>query len=326
MTGHDLTVYASAQVGALYVWGAQGQQMTAALIRRLEDQTEKDYKRALAAFNDHVANGLSVVAYDCSGLVVKFLLDAGLISRDRSANGLYHNECDSIGKDELVAGDLVFKKYLTKDQMYHVGVYMGDGSVVHAKGRDVGVVREPLSAAGWNRFGRLKCWGGAQSAAGYSRLLKNSGKPYLKGDDVRGVQHRLENKGYDTGGTDGVYGPKTEKAVIAFQQTKGLTVDGIVGLKTWAALIDDDTSTDQQTVAGCSRLLKNSGKPYFKGDDVEAVQEALKSAGLDPGKIDGIYGSKTEKAVVAFQTSRGLTIDGIVGKQTATALGLIWAR
>ena len=228
--------FIAAQEGALYVWSAQGQQMTPALIKKLENSTA-NYERALATYNGHAAAGQTLNAYDCSGLVVAYLLGAGLLSSDRSANGLYHNECDSIGKDELAAGDLVFKKYLTKDQMYHVGVYMGDGSVVHAKGRDVGVVREPLGAAGWNRFGRLKCWGGAQSAAGYSRLIKNSGKPYLKGDDVRGVQHKLESRGYDTGGADGVYGPKTEKAVIAFQQSAGLEADGIVGPKTWIALM-----------------------------------------------------------------------------------------
>lgn len=228
--------FIAAQEGALYVWGAQGQQMTAALIKKLENSTA-NYERAIAHYNAHVKTGQTLIAYDCSGLVVAYLLGAGLIASDRSANGLYHNECSDIGKDELTAGDLVFKKYLTKNQMYHVGVYMGDGSVVHAKGRDDGVVREAFSAAGWNRFGRLKCWGGAQNGIQYSRLLKNSGKPYTKGDDVLAVQRALENKGYDTGGADGYYGPKTQKAVVAFQQAAGLAADGIVGPKTWAALI-----------------------------------------------------------------------------------------
>lgn len=228
--------FIAAQEGALYVWGAQGQRMTPALIKKLENSAA-NYERALATYNEHVKTGQTLIAYDCSGLVVAYLLGAGLLSSDRSANGLYHNECNAIGKDELAAGDLVFKKYLTKDQMYHVGVYMGDGTVLHAKGRDVGVVREPLGTAGWNRFGRLKCWGGARSVAAYSRLLKNNGKPYIKGDDVRSVQHALESKGYDTGSVDGVYGQKSENAVIAFQQAAGLEADGIVGPQTWAALM-----------------------------------------------------------------------------------------
>jgi hypothetical protein len=229
--------FVAAQEEALYVLGAQGQEITPALIKILEHVSVTDRNRALAHYNEHVKTGQTLTAYDCSGLVVKFLLDEGLVPADRSANGLYHNECDDISEDELTAGDLVFKKYLTKNKMYHVGVYMGDGSVVHAKGRDDGVVRESFGKAVWNRFGRLRCWGGTQSIAVYTRLLKENGKPYVKGDDVRGVQRALESKGYDTGGIDGVYGAKTEKAVIAFQQAVGLAVDGIVGPKTWAALI-----------------------------------------------------------------------------------------
>lgn len=223
------------QKGALYVWGAQGEQMTPALIKSMENSSI-NYKRALANYNEHVRMNQSLIAYDCSGLVVKFLLDEGLVAGDRSANGLYHNECVDIGKDALSSGDLVFKKYLAKNQMYHVGVYMGDDTVVHAKGRDDGVVREPFCAAGWNRFGRLKCWKGAQSSVVNRRLLKNTGKPYLKGDDVRMVQWALEKKGYFTGVMDGVFGPNTEQAVKSFQKCVRLTVDGIVGPKTWAAL------------------------------------------------------------------------------------------
>ncbi len=228
--------FIAAQEGALYVWGAQGQQMSPALIKKLED-AESNYNRALAHYNEHVKAGQTLIAYDCSGLIVAFLLAEGLISGDRSANGLYHNECGDICKEELMAGDLVFKKYLTKNQMYHVGVYMGDGTVVHAKGRDDGVVREPFGSTGWNRFGRLKCWGGAMCAPVYTRFLKNSGKPYIKGDDVLAVQRALENRGYNVGGIDGIYGPNTEKAVRTFQQAARLTVDGIVGPKTWAVLI-----------------------------------------------------------------------------------------
>lgn len=230
--------YLADQVGSLYVWGAQGQQMTPLLINKLEKKG-KEYDRATAHYNDHVRTGQRLIAYDCSGLIVKFLLSEGLISSDRSANGLYHNECDAISENDLTGGDLVFKKYFAKNQMYHVGVYMGDGSVVHAKGRDDGVVREPLSAAGWNRYGRLKCWGGLQKNVDYHRLLKNIGKPFMIGDDVRRIQMRLECKGYLVGSIDGSYGPKTEKAIKEFQLASGLSTDGIVGPNTWAVLFTE---------------------------------------------------------------------------------------
>jgi len=58
------------------------------------------------------------------------------------------------------------------------------------------------------------------------------------------------------------------------------------------------------------------------GPDVTALQQALQKAGFSPGAIDGTFGAGTEAAVLAFQRSQGLAADGIVGPNTATALGL----
>ncbi len=227
--------YASAQEGCLYVWGAQGQAMTPALIKKLEN-SDKNNARALAQYEKHAQKGFPLIAYDCSGLVVKYLLDNQLIAHDTTANGLYFDQCTPIQKAELSAGDLVFRKYAAKNQMYHVGVYMGDGSVLHAKGRDDGVVRESLSATGWNRFGRLKVFADADTRAGYVRSLKRT-VPNMQGDDVRAVQTALLAAGFDPKGIDGLYGKNTEKAVKAYQKAHGLEVDGFVGPKTWASLI-----------------------------------------------------------------------------------------
>lgn len=58
------------------------------------------------------------------------------------------------------------------------------------------------------------------------------------------------------------------------------------------------------------------------GPDVVALQQELQEAGFSPGAIDGSFGPGTEAAVLAFQHSEGLAADGIVGPNTATALGL----
>ena len=59
-----------------------------------------------------------------------------------------------------------------------------------------------------------------------------------------------------------------------------------------------------------------------KGEDVKTLQTALNEAGYDCGKVDGIFGKNTQKAVKAFQKDKGLKVDGIVGRNTWTALGL----
>ena len=55
---------------------------------------------------------------------------------------------------------------------------------------------------------------------------------------------------------------------------------------------------------------------------IKTVQQKLKNWGYYTGSVDGIYGSKTTAAVKYFQRTNGLTVDGIVGTQTAKALGM----
>lgn len=57
-----------------------------------------------------------------------------------------------------------------------------------------------------------------------------------RGDNVRTIQTKLKRWGYYNGSVDGVYGKKTADAVRLFQQKNGLTVDGVCGEKTLAAL------------------------------------------------------------------------------------------
>ncbi|MCW3814004.1 L,D-transpeptidase family protein [Micromonospora sp. DR5-3] len=70
--------------------------------------------------------------------------------------------------------------------------------------------------------------------------LAATSKPVLRqgsrGTAVSTLQRRLTALHYDVGGVDGIFGPSTHHAVVAFQKVNGLTRDGIVGPRTWAAL------------------------------------------------------------------------------------------
>ena len=66
-----------------------------------------------------------------------------------------------------------------------------------------------------------------------------------------------------------------------------------------------------------TRILRKS----CKGDDVKELQNRLNELGYNCGKADRIFGDKTKKAVEKLQKAKGIAVDGVVGKNTAHALG-----
>ena len=135
------------------------------------------------------------------------------------------------------------------------------------------------------------------------------------GASVVNLQELLIAHGFNPGKVDGIFGPKTQAAVLAFQGSRGLVQDGIVGIKTWTALgVNCMTPPPSQP---CPTLQMGS-----TGASVVKLQGLLTANGFSPGKIDGIFGPKTQAAVIAFQKSRNLVPDGIVGIKTWTALGV----
>lgn len=138
--------------------------------------------------------------------------------------------------------------------------------------------------------------------------------PGVRGPAVEDVQRRLLVLGYDLGrtGVDGVFLGKTRDAVIAFQHEYSLSEDGIVGPETWSSLVDATFTLGDRMLY--LRL------PYFHGNDVRALQDALNSLGFSCGEADGIFGSFTERAVREFQRNTGQPGDGIVGPETVRAI------
>jgi peptidoglycan hydrolase-like protein with peptidoglycan-binding domain len=53
---------------------------------------------------------------------------------------------------------------------------------------------------------------------------------------------------------------------------------------------------------------------------VKVLQRALAAVGFSPGSVDGDYGPSTQSALEKFQTSKGLTPDGVLGPATLAAL------
>ena len=138
------------------------------------------------------------------------------------------------------------------------------------------------------------------------------------GDAVKTLQDKLNALGYNSGNVDGIFGAKTYAAVTAFQKANGLGVDGIVGKLTWGKLYGISPAMPVETTTVVGRPMVSYGS---RGDAVRKLQELLNALGYDCGSVDGIFGSKTYAAVLAFQKANGLGADGIVGPLTWAKLG-----
>lgn len=135
-----------------------------------------------------------------------------------------------------------------------------------------------------------------------------------------GLLHNIDSVGVtepETGSvlarTDAVFDADLEKAVLAFQQARGLISDGIVGPATQTAL------HDASHVLGTRDLSYIVSRP-MAGDDIAQLQRRLGELGFYAGLVDGTFGPLTHAAVTDFQRDCALTADGVVGVETLDTL------
>ena len=168
--------------------------------------------------------------------------------------------------------------------------------------------------------GSIELWHKSTSSGGgsyYAPVVPDMPMVYwgCTGDAVKTLQEKLNAKGFHSGNVDGIFGAKTYAAVTAFQKANSLGVDGIVGKLTWAKLYD---ATPVNVTPVTTQPMLRTGS---RGDAVRKLQELLNAKGYTCGSVDGIFGSKTYAAVLAFQKANGLGADGIVGSLTWAKLG-----
>ncbi|MEI7593797.1 MAG: peptidoglycan-binding protein [Actinomycetes bacterium] len=133
------------------------------------------------------------------------------------------------------------------------------------------------------------------------------------GDAVRDLQQRLSALGFDTSAEPrGVFGLLTVTAVESFQQGRALPTSGVCDESTWTAVVEAGY------VLGDRHLYLRS--PMFRGDDVADLQRALGTLGFDAGRVDGILGPNTDRALRDFQLNAGFTTDGVCGREVLKGL------
>jgi N-acetylmuramoyl-L-alanine amidase len=133
------------------------------------------------------------------------------------------------------------------------------------------------------------------------------------GEAVRDLQRRLAALGYDIPATEsGTFGEHTGRAIASFRAQHGLDAAQSCDHAAWAALVEAGYRLGD-------RLLYHRA-PMLRGDDVAELQRQLSALGFASGRVDGIFGPETERALRELQRNAGITSDGVCGRDTLLAL------
>lgn len=241
-TASGLVAYCKAQLGRPYWWGTFGNTATAQLYYEKKAQYPAYY--TAGDFMGQIGQRV----HDCVGLVKGYLWSATpesvpvyTASQDVNVPMLY-NRCSKRGNIKTlpeIPGVCVFMA-----SMEHVGVYIGGGKVIEARGHAWGVVQTNLKDRGWGLWG-MPDWitydteEGTGSPAKEEKIMVEA-KTLSRGSEgsaVKKLQILLNGLGYNCGTVDGDFGEKTLYAVRLFQGHNGLDTDGVVGAGTWGKLI-----------------------------------------------------------------------------------------
>ena len=242
-TNIGLVEYAKAQLGLPYWYCTYGQISSEELYKSKKAQYPRNYTASdfSRQYNKRV--------HDCVGLIKGYLWSDSPTSKpkynsaqDVSANGM-RSRCTKKGSMSSmpdVPGVLVFMNG-------HVGVYIGGGYVVEARGHAYGVVKTKLSGRRWTSWGYCP-WIEYNNVPTEQPEIKRENtvnitlkelKRGAEGAQVKALQQLLLANGcrMPKYGADADFGTETETALKAYQKANGLSADGICGVNTWKKLL-----------------------------------------------------------------------------------------
>lgn len=271
-TNLGLVEWAYKLLGQPYWWGTCCYPATQALLTRKSQQYPQYYSAdRMKRYKEDIAKG--AIVCDCVGLIKGYYWTRddgkqvyGLDGRpDKGANGMFEaaKVKGSIATLPEVPGLLLY-------YAGHIGVYVGGGQAIEAQTFSKGVVLSKVEDRKWTHWCECRYIDYVDGEAAIpeapvpnekptvpvvpappvnesdedapppdfgTRILSyKKGRKLMSGDDVRAVQTRLVQLGYDPGIVDGLYGAKSEAAVRDFQTDSVIHIDGMVGPVTRLAL------------------------------------------------------------------------------------------
>ena len=222
-----------------YIWGTAGEKWTKAKQEALEKTTDQERAQGRKYGSKWIRHYVA----DCSGLFSWAFKQLGGYMYHGS-NTMYLKYCDNKGELNkgartdggiLKPGTAVF--VWNGKTFSHVGLYIGDGTVIEAANTLAGVTTSKVSETKWSRWGELTgvTFDGQPDPGPETKPTLRKGD---KGPYVTLAQTELIQRGYALPkyGADGDFGNETLAAVKAFQKDHGLTADGVIGQATWEAL------------------------------------------------------------------------------------------
>lgn len=247
---------ARARLGDPYVFGALGQECTPDNRRHY---ARSDYPEIIndcpvlsgkAGAKCSTCDNEGRHIYDCRGFTYRVLKDAGITISTVGATTQWNTKADWMARGTTADGmpDLVCCLFKQKgDKMSHTGLHIGDGHIIHCSGE----VKTGMLDPSWTHWAipkglyDKKTVENARRIKAVATLKKGS-----TGTAVKELQVKLNALGYSCGTADGTYGTKTVSAVKKFQEDHALTVDGVAGMATQAAIDEAMKGSAADTPAG----------------------------------------------------------------------------
>ena len=245
-TAAGLVAFVKEWVGQPYWYGTHCHDCTTALLKRKAAQYPAHYTAArMPRYRADIEAGKKCA--DCIGLIKGYMWtdeETGKMRYgsngcpDRGANGMF-SYAKQRGLKWGIINTLPECPGLILWRSGHVGVYIGGGKLVEARGFATGIVEANVADRNFTHWFEMQALTYAGSSepesepeAKPSPIKRTTLKRGSSGNDVRMLQNRLNEIGYSCGAADGKFGALTQRAVKRFQQDNTLPANGIADEKT----------------------------------------------------------------------------------------------
>lgn len=256
---------------------------------------------ALNAYNSgwsYVYGGSTPGAVDCSGLIYSY---AG---GERCGNP----QLETATETGSVSAGIPNVHGLGLWRPGHVGVYVGNGMEVDARGDEYGVCYEAIGGYNnWTYWFKLAAvsyvTNGWESFNGSYYYYENGEYIVNTSRTIDGTTYYFDSQGRSSKTPSDTSSSSSSSSSSGSDNSSGSSSSS-----------DSDSSGNQSSSSNAPSVYKNGSS----GAEVKKIQQRLADLGYYNGAIDGNFGDATEEAYKAFQKAAGLTVDGIAGDSRNT--------